>query len=97
MKPFHLPLAAAAFALSLAGAAKVDARGAGFWLEPEPTIWKKILARPGEHPADACRRVFGVSETYNWSKGPGRDVYCRVSYANIYAPGEVRQNFNTRN
>lgn len=95
MKP-HLFIAAA-IALAAAHAGEAGARGAGFWLEPEPTIWKKILAKPGEYPAAACRRVFGVAETYNWSKGAGRDVYCRVSYANIYAPGEVRQNFNTRN
>lgn len=69
------------------------ARGAGLWLDPEPTIWKKILAKPGEYPATACRRVFGVAETYNWARGNGRDVYCQVSYANIYAPGEVKQNF----
>jgi hypothetical protein len=94
MKP--LLFAAAAFAFTAVASGAVEARGAGIWWEPEPTIWKKVLAKPGEHPATACRRVFGVSETYNWSKGPGRDVYCEVSYANIYAPGEAKQNFNTR-
>jgi hypothetical protein len=95
MKP--IPLAAAvALTMFLGATQQAEARGAGLWLDPEPTIWKKILAKPGEYPATACRRVFGVAETYNWSKGSGRDVYCQVSYANIYAPGEVKQNFNTR-
>ncbi|MFO1091398.1 MAG: hypothetical protein U1E46_17630 [Hyphomicrobiales bacterium] len=89
-------LMAAAAIAAVGWSSSASAGGAGFWVDPEPTIWKKILAKPGEYPYLACKRVFGLVETYAWAQGPGRTVYCQVSYANVYAPGEVKQNFNTR-
>lgn len=62
-------------------------------VEPGPVFWKKITAQPGEYPLSACRRVFGVAGTFDATRGYGNTVYCKVTFADLYTPGEVKQNF----
>ncbi len=70
------------------------AQAPGVMVEPGPVFWKKIQAAPGVFPLTACRQVFGVAGVFDATRGFGNTVYCKVTFADLYTPGETKQNFS---